>query len=526
VKKKPKSIKPEQVLEIALRRRWFLIVPFFLITLGGIYLSIVMPKTYEASALILVEHQSVPPEYVRSTISMDIESRISNISQQIMSRTNLEKIIRHFPLYTGEKYEKMPMEAKIESLKKLIQIKVIPERRGAGAFTISFREKDPPTVMDVTNMLAEFYIEENTKARESQAIGTSSFLNEELNAMQKRLEEFDEKIRIYRLNNSGSLPEQFETNLRNLERLQAQKAARQEYLKSARIQLIVLEREIAEGLSTTVLLQGGPNPAARGQQQPPLTLDQMRFLYDDLITKYTEKHPDVINLKRAIAELEQKAGENKNGSEGHFQPGAGLQAIQHDKLKREIMAAEEDLIGIEKEIALFQRRIDETPKREHELLSLRRGYDNLKSTHDSLLHKKLQAEIALNMEIRQGGDQFRIIDRAVLPERPVEPDMRKILLMTLFAALATGGGLVFMLEYFDNSFKNIDAIESFLGLPVLATIPEIRGRKEIVLQKAMSGISIVSILLSMIAFAVFGLVALRGVEQTLEIFEKIGLRMP
>ena len=122
---------------------------------------------------------NVPSNKVQSIVDNDTSSRLNTLSQQIMSRTNLEKIIIDFGLFAGPQYENVFMEKKIESLRRKISIDITRDRRGADAFSISYQGMEPEKVMKVANGLAAYFIDENLKARESQAFGTSDFLEDE-----------------------------------------------------------------------------------------------------------------------------------------------------------------------------------------------------------------------------------------------------------------------------------------------------------------------------------------------------------
>ncbi|MBW1821780.1 MAG: protein GumC, partial [Deltaproteobacteria bacterium] len=207
------AIKPEIIIEIILRQRWYIIIPFCLSMMIGIYYALTLPKVYSATTLILLQPQRVPTNYVQSIVSVDLDSRINTLSQQILSRTNLEKIINEFKLYSGPNSGNMFMEDKIGSMRKRIIVDVTRNRRNTNAFSISFKGKDPEKTMRVTNALANYFIDENLKNREAQAIGTSDFLDDELSTMRKRLEEVEQALKNYREAYMGGLPEQLESNL-------------------------------------------------------------------------------------------------------------------------------------------------------------------------------------------------------------------------------------------------------------------------------------------------------------------------
>jgi len=235
------TIRPKEIIEILVRRRWYIIIPFCLSMMAGIFFALTFPKVYSASTLILLQPQRVPDDYVRSIVSEDIDSRINTLSQQILSRTNLEMIIGKFKLYSEPKFEKMFMEDKIESMRKRITINITRSRRDANAFSITFKGRDPEKVMKVTNALANFFIGENLKTREAQASGTSAFIDDELSIMRKRLEEVEQALKNYRETYMGGLPEQLESNLRILDRMQEQLIETRQNITDAKSRLITIE---------------------------------------------------------------------------------------------------------------------------------------------------------------------------------------------------------------------------------------------------------------------------------------------
>ena len=514
------SIKPEDIIEIVLKRRWFIIIPFCLSMIVGSYLSIALPKIYSASTLILVQPQRVPTNYVRSVISAGIESRINTISQQIMSRTNLEKIIEQFKLYSEPKHEKMYMEDKIEDMRKRISVN-IRSRTGADAFSISFEDTDPEKVMSVANAMATYFIDENLKVREAQAIGTSNFLDDELNNIRVQLEELEEALRIYRKKFMGELPEQLETNLRILDRLQEQLIEKQQNLRNTKNMLIAFEKQMSEldnmqndfSIDSMVEFEVGDSTE----------LDQLNDQLSILRAKYTDKHPDVMRIKRLIAELEEPLEEETDqelseGNEEVFSENSyqDLQMAQRDEMTKEIKAIETDISEIQKQTTIHQKRVENTPRREQEILSLKRDYANIKGTYDSLLKRKLEAEISVNMEKKQKGEQFRVLDPARLPEKPIKPNMDRLFILTLAAGLAVGCGLVFLLEYFDTSFRKPEDIDSLLGLPVLAIVPSILHPEDIKRRKIFQFLSIFSIIIVSFLLAGFAVLNFKGVDKIIE----------
>lgn len=521
--KATEGLTPKDVIDMIIRRRWFIIIPFCLSMMVGIYLAVTLPKIYRAETYILVQPQKVPDNYVQSIVSADIDSRISTISQQILSRTNIEKIIEKFNLFSGPQHEGMYLEDKIGSLRKRISVEVTRAKRSANAFSISFEGTDPIKVMEITNTLATYFIDENLKVREAQAVGTSDFIDNERMEMRKRLEEADKNLRLYRERYMGELPEQLETNLRILDRIQIEISEKQQMLMDARSRLSVFEAQISEGQFVPA-----PNRIIQPGADGLKNLSQLKNELIDLRSKYTDQHPDIIRLKKQIADMEGKGVDLTDETSAPLDSGSTSNKTvldvstsrQHMELKREVFTLEKEISDLRYKINLYQTRVENTPKREQELMSLKRDYQNIQEAYSSLLNRKLEAEIAVNMEKKQKGEQFRILDPARIPERPVSPDMKRLFLIVVAIGLGLGGGLAFVLEHFDTSFRRTEDIESLIGIPVLATLPVIYDQKAKRKQKAYQFLSLFLIMISFVLFTGFAVLTFNGVDQTIELVSR------
>ena len=521
----PIPMDPKTIIDIVVKRRWIVMIPFFLAMIVGIVLSIKLPRIYEASTLILIQPQKVPQNYVQSIVTTDPGERISTLSQQILSRTNLEKIIDEFQLYKGPEFENLYVEDKINSLRRNISVSVSNDkRRESDAFTISYQGKDPQRVMRITNTLSTFFIDENLRLREAQAVGTSDFLDDELNVMKTRLEAVETQLKNYRESYMGELPEQLDSNLRILDRLQEHLGESQQGLSDAKIRLATLQNEAAALKEQPAkVVMGGNN------QTESTDLNQLQAQLENLLTRYTDRHPDVLRLKARIADLQKQsqdqaatdaadaaATDGKAADKGASASTSPEIRAQYNEIIDEIRRIERDITDTTGQIGVYQTRIENTPKREQELLSLKRDYENILATHNSLLARKLEAEIAVNMERKQKGEQFRVLDSARLPEKPIKPDMKKLFALIVGAGLAVGGGIIFLLEYLDHSLKRPEEIESDLKLPVLCTVPEIISRKTRIKRRIEHVCCALFACASLALFGGFAILYMKGVDQTLD----------
>jgi polysaccharide chain length determinant protein (PEP-CTERM system associated) len=369
--------------------------------------------------------------------------------------------------------------------------------------------------------LAELFIDENLKAREGMALGTTDFLYSELEAMRKRLEDQEAILKKFREANMGELPEQLNPNLSVLEGLHQQLSRKEENLRNTRLSLAALEKE--NSIRQATAQSESPPPAAGRQNEENMSVEQLREKLAVLRDSYTDQHPDVLRLKARIERLEKEppaALTAESTRSAGRSPSAKLNIDaerQKTILLGSIGALEDDISRLNRSIREYQRRIEAIPKREQELLALKRDYDNIRASYSSLLNRKLEADIAVNMEKKQKGEQFQIIDVARLPEKPVSPDLRKLFTISVMAGLGIGAGLIFLLELMDTSVRRIDKLEEEVGLPVLAMVPRIFSAKDRNRHRLRLAATTVSIAFAVALTAAFAMLVFNGIEPTLEL---------
>lgn len=503
----------KKYIDMALRRKWWIIIPFLIVLLAGLAYCLKAPRIYEAKTLILVQPQRVPEDFVRTIITATVEDRLRTITQQVTSRTNLEKIIQEYNLFAFDL--KMLLDDKVKLLRELITIDVsYGDRRrsdDSNSFTISIRGREPKKVMEVTNALASNFIAEHLKNRESQAMGTSSFISDELESVRKRLMEKEEELKQYRERNMGGLPEQLQANLSILERLQQQQDQLNSNLRDAENRKVSLQAQIVEQekVGAGLLVPSGT------QGNEPKDIPSLRNELASLEAKYTQNHPDVIRLKEMIASLEtQRGGKTADSPERSIPVSREVQALrsQLQDITLEIESHKAEIKKIRSQVKWYEKKVEDTPKREQELLTLNRDYHNLNELYNSLLNRKLEAEMAVSMERKQKGEQFRIVDPAKIPTRPVEPDLKKLILLTLALGLGLGGGLAFLIETMDTSFKTPEEVENGLQLPVLMSMPIRYTVKELRSIKIKKVLALTSVTAGFLASAAGIVFAIKGVD--------------
>ncbi len=475
---------PEDIAFIAWRRKWWAILPAIVIATAAFVWIRTLPNQYMSDTLILVVPQQVPETYVRSTVTTRIEDRLQTITQQILSRTRLERIIQDFNLYP-ELRKTAIMEDVVERMRSSIAVQVVK----GDAFRVSFTSDDARTAMRVTERLASLFIEENLRDREVLAEGTNQFLEAQLEDARRRLVETEHKVEEYKKQYDGQLPEQREANMQGLHNTEMQLQALIDSLNRDRDRKLQLERAIGdiEAVDVASLPQAtAPTSATKDADGLPVgataaqQLEAAQASLQGLQMKFKESHPDVLRQKRLIADLQKKVD-----AEALARP-LSAPATAGELLKKSRLASlKEEVAKVDKQIAdkteaeqrlrgsmgNYQKRIESAPARDAELTELTRDYHTLQTMYTSLLAKKEDSKVAANLERRQIGEQFKILDPARLPERPSSPNRRQLQLVGLGMAVGIGIALAALIEYLDKTLKSEMDVRAALNLVVLAGIP-------------------------------------------------------
>ena len=190
-----------KLLGVAIRRRWWVLIPASLIALAACLTSRLLPDSYESEATILVERQQVPERYVTANTTIDVREVLLVMTDAILSRTQLLQIVDEFGLFPNERKHLVP-EQLVDLMRR--NIKLEPLRKGSetkdlNAFKISFTSVDPHSAQEVTNKLTTLFISENNQSREEQSTGTTNFLADELGAVAVELKQQGSRVRDFKM---------------------------------------------------------------------------------------------------------------------------------------------------------------------------------------------------------------------------------------------------------------------------------------------------------------------------------------
>ncbi len=487
----PKGFDPQRYLGIVRRHHLHFLIPMFLGWLAVWGTSWILPPRYESSTLILVEAPTMPKDYVVPNVNEDLQARLDNITQQILSRTRLLHIIDDLNLYAKDRRRLGPDEI-VDQMRKDIEIELVKdEEKKVTAFRIHYSAHDPSIAQQVTSKLTNLFINENLEVRQQQSEGTTKFLSDQLDSARQSLAVQEGKIREFKGQHVSELPSQLGSNLQILSGMQAQLQAENTALNTAKQSQVYLEtllREYRNIRGPSKGSEASPTDLAAIDQE----LDRLKLQLADLKSRYEEGFPEVRKLKLQIAETEkmrdQRLGDLKTKSTGNQpedEPAAAaadsadaknqpqlLQLQSQLQANRsEIKNREQMITDLQARIDEYQARLNQEPVREQQLADLTRGYEQSKLTYDDLQKKESQSAMATSMELLQQGERFRIIDPPSLPIKPSFPNRLKFCFIGLAVGLALGAAVAMALEGTDDRVYSEQELKGLLPVAVLSEIP-------------------------------------------------------
>lgn len=527
------------------RRKFMFIIPGLVVFSLAALISFILPPVYKATGTILIEAQEIPEDFVRTTVTGYVEERLQAINHIVLSRPNLLEIMNQFNLYQDLK-DQYTTEEIIEKMRNDIAMEPIqtevtnPQTSRAGsatvAFTLSYEGKDPQKVAQVANVLTSLYLEENLKNRAEKAQTTFDFLDEQLAELRTEIVSTEEKIAQFKKEHVNHLPELMQLNLQTMEQLQRQIDAKEEQIKSLINRKIYLEGQLAtiEPLMYTVSMDG------KRVMTPKEELEALRSQYLSLSATLSEKHPDVLTLKKRLDAMETEVDTREDLRERYreLQDKETQLALiskkfssQHPdviRLKKEVTRLKEEIGALsakqtvlkgedeqpenpsyinlqtqivstqmeidtaQKELRLlkekyedYRRRVENTPQVEQEYRALERDYGNAQAKYRDTMDRLLAAREAKGLEESRRGEKFTLVDPPAKPEKPDKPNRFAILLIGVVLAMGSGVGSGAIAEYMDQSVRRAGELAAIAGHPVLAVIPYVKTREERVKMRRM-----------------------------------------
>lgn len=463
------------------RARWVLLIASWVLLLAGIVVVATMPDRYEATARVHVDSKSVLTPLLRGlTVPQDIQSRVDILTRTLLSRPNLEKLVRMTDLDLSVKTNE-EMEVLLRRLEKEIRVKGQSRKE---LYIISYDHEDSATAKRVVGSLLTIFIESVLGDTRQDSSRAQEFLDEQIKEYEVLLLSAEERLKEFKQKNVGLMPGE---NGGYYQRLQAAVVALEKE-RLAQRELTEKRDELKrqlEGENNGIVVKNNEtvNPTAELDTR----IAKLQSSLDQLLLSYTDNHPDVISLKQTIDKLQQQRNEQLKALNYDENKAALVTNPVYQQLKVALGSTEAELAAVTVRVNEFQSRVnqlrsavDEIPQVEAELKRLNRDYEVNKKKYESLLDRRESAKISQDVEQMTESVQIKIIDPPFVPITPAWPN--RVLFFSAVFVLALGGGvgLAFVYSQLRPVIYSPRELYTKTGLPVIGRVSaEFPARKKV-----------------------------------------------
>jgi len=510
------GLSASELIGIVRRRLLRMVLVSAAVLAVAVPVALYWPPVFRSTATILIEEQEIPRDLVRSTITTFADERIQVISQQVMTRGTLMQIVEKFNLYERER-KRMASEEILERMRRDIKLETVSANvtdRRSGlrsastiAFKLSFDSESPASAQRVANELVTLYLNENLRTRQQRSRETSAFLADEAQRLAKQISEIEAKLAVFKRENAGRLPELMALNMNLRDRAEAELVEIERQIRLSEDRAVYLEAQL------TVVKQAAPLPTGERALEPEERLKLLRNQYAGLSGVYAEGHPDLQRIRREMDALQKSTGtaalpDPKRIDEARAElkrlqdryaeahpdvvrqrkmvesleasppperkpdnPAYVSLASQIESARSEAASLRLQRVNLRTRLAGYTVRLEETPGVEQAYRDLSRDHENANTKYKEIRAKQMEAEVSNELEKDRKGERFSLIDPPQFPEKPNEPNRKKLLALGLMASLGGGVGAAALAEALDRSVKSARALAALLDAPLLGVVP-------------------------------------------------------
>ncbi len=530
----------QDYLDIWQRRKWPMLGIMAAVFLLAVAIALILPPVYRSTATILIEDQDIPRELVQSTVTSYAAQRIEVINREVMTRSNLLKLIDRHNLFADQR-GRVPVETIIGKMREAISLEmlsaeVIDPRSGRPteatiAFTVSFDAGNPEVAQRVANDLVSLYLSENIKRRTRKAAETTEFLAAEEERLRKQLAQIEEKIADFKARHATALPEFSQMNIQLAERTRQEISDIDRQLRSLKERQYYLEGQLAVVKPTAPIVStdgrmvlddaerlrmlrseyarvsakyGADHPDVKrlrreiaaleqqgiglgGRDPREVELERLQAEYAEARNRYSEEHPDVIKLKRRIANLEADLAQSppvRRGSWGGETGPADNPAFvtlqsQLKAVNSEIASLQVQRRELKAQLANYERSMALSPEVEREYANLVRDKNNIVLRLQDIAQKLMDARLSQDLEKESKAERFTLLEPALLPEKPIKPNRLAIVFLGLVFAVAASIAYAAVVETINKGVFGRHHLATILKEPPLAVIPYIETEEDL-----------------------------------------------
>jgi protein tyrosine kinase modulator len=477
-------VHPLEYLAVVNRRKWWFIVPLAVCVLGGLGVVELWPKTYLSQAAIAIASPTLSGDFLRGVQSMDPNERQRAVSQQLLSPTVLERVVREERINPGKPVSQVAgwLRANVSeniSVPNPVGIARPDLTRGIDLFYLGYTDHDAYRAQRITQKIADVFVEENAKQQTDRAENTSEILKQQLADSEKKLRGLEQQLRSRKEHYIGRLPDQMTANVQMVNGARSQLESISMQLHGEQQQLALVESQLQQmehGIGAEAMTSSGMAMVQAAQKHVD---DLQAQLAQDRALGFTDKHPDVIRLQEEIKQARADLTAAQKQTPSNRQELLKADPLYRQKLqerdiaKLHIQQLQAASANAQRQIGEYQSRVEAAPVVEQDLAALDRDYKAEMQRFNDLTANYQKAKAAEDVAVKQAGERFSILYPASLPDKPVSPQPLKVMAIAIVAGLVLGAAAALGREFLDRSVHDVRALQNEFQIPVLGEIPRI-----------------------------------------------------
>ena len=470
------------------KHRWLGMLIAWIVAIIGAAVVFRIPDRYEASARIYVDTQSIlKPLMAGLTVQPNVEQQVVMLSRTLISRPNVEKLIRMADLDLGSQ-SKDSQAALVERLTRTLQIK---SSARDNLYTLSYQDSEPAKAKRVIQSLVSIFVESSLGDSRKDSAVAKRFLDEQIKGYENKLEEAELRLKNFKLKNlelQGGDGKDSVSRLAELNGLLGQARLEMSEAENARDAAVRQLQEMkAEAANSSIsgILQESALAVATPEMDARIASVQHNL--DGLLQRYTDLHPDVVGARRLLKEMEQQkqreVSEQRRlamGSSIAGASGGNMNNLAYQEVSRLLAAAQIQVAGLQARVGEYSARYDRarsqmktTPQIESEFTQLNRDYAIHKKNYDDLVGRREAASLSGDLESSAGVADFRLIDPPQVSAGPVAPNRTLLLPLALAAGIIAGVFIAFAASQLRPVFHDSRSLRTVLGLPLLGVVTKV-----------------------------------------------------
>jgi len=472
------------------RRRWIGLAVAWVVALVGAIILLRIPDRYEATARVYVDTQTVlKPLMTGLAVQPNVDEQISMLARTIVARPNIEKIIRSTDQDVSATTE-IQKDRLVDSVTQ--RIKFVAAGR-ENIYSISYQDVDPERAKRVVQDLLSLFVESGVGNKRRDTEAARRFIDEQISAYQKKLEEAENRVKEFKIQNLGFTGNAGQDYFARMSALTEEVAKLRTELRVAEQSRDALKRELA-GEDPVLLPESGPAPGATQSSEIDARIATQTKLLDELLRRYTEEHPDVVATRRLIAQLEQQKKQEidarrKAASANPSRFSSSTNPV-FQQLKISLADAEANIAALrarlgesEGRLAQLKATAGRSQQVDVEITQMTRDYDVLRKNYDALVSRRESAAISGDVDSLARMADFRIIEPPRISPKAVFPNRLAMVPLVFALALATGLGAALAVSQILPAFYDARQVRQATKRAVLGTVslqatqPVIQRRK-------------------------------------------------